>query len=133
MIISIIGDVFGWVMFICYKITRNYGFTIILFTLLMKIILLPISIMVQKNSIKMVKMYPQMNHIKAKFYGNKDMISEEQYQLYKKEQYHPMLDLVPVTLQLVILMGVINAIYNPLKHLLHINQRPFQVLSLHKT
>ena len=120
MLIQLIGDVFGWIMHFCYQIMHNYGLTIILFTFITKIILLPISIMVQKNSIKMVKMYPQINRIKAKYYGNKDMISEEQYQLYKKEQYHPMLDLVPVVLQLIILMGVIDVIYKPLRHLLRI-------------
>lgn len=119
MIMQMIGDVFGWIMYFCYRLMHNYGLTIILFTLLTKIILLPISIMVQKNSIKMVQMYPQMNHIKAKYFGNKDMISEEQYHLYKKNHYHPMLDLVPVILQLIILMGVIDVIYKPLRHLLH--------------
>ena len=96
-----IGSFFGRVMYFCYQIVHNYGLAIILFTLITKVILLPISVMVQKNSIKMVKMYPQINRIKAKYYGNKDMISEEQYQLYKKEQYHPTLDLLPVFLQLV--------------------------------
>lgn len=122
MIIQVIGDVFGWIMYFCYRLVRNYGLTIVLFTFMTKIVLLPISIMVQKNSIKMVRMYPQMNHIKAKYFGNKDMISEEEYNLYKKEQYHPMLDLLPVVLQLVILMGVIDVIYKPLRHLLHMGQ-----------
>lgn len=120
MLIQIIGDLFGWIMYFSYRVVHNYGLTIILFTLITKIILLPISIMVQKNSIKMVKMYPQMNRIKAKYYGNRDMIAEEQYQLYKKEHYHPMLDLLPVVLQLIILMGVIDVIYKPLRHLLRI-------------
>lgn len=119
---QVIDDLFGIVMFFCYKISHNYVATIILFTLATKIILLPISIMVQKNSIKMVKMYPEMNHIKAKCFGNKDMISEEQYNLYKREKYHPMLDLVPVVIQLIILMGVIDVIYRPLRYLLHISQ-----------
>lgn len=119
---QIIGNFFGWIMFFCYKLARNYGLTIVLFTFVTKIVLLPISIMVQKNSIKMVKMYPEMNRIKAKYFGNKDMISEEQYNLYKREHYHPMLDLVPVVLQLIILMGVIDVIYKPLRYLLKIEQ-----------
>lgn len=110
---QVIGNFFSWIMYFCYRIVHNYGLAIILFTLITKVILLPVSLMVQKNSIKMVKMYPQINRIKAKYYGNKDMISEEQYQLYKKEQYHPTLDLLPVFLQLIILMGVVGAIYNP--------------------
>lgn len=122
MIIEVIGNILGRIMYFCYELTHNYGLTIILFTQVTKIILLPVSVVVQKNSIKMVKMYPQLNHIKAKYYGNKDMISEEQYELYKKEHYHPMLDLLPVIMQLVILMGVIDAIYKPLKHILHIGK-----------
>lgn len=110
MIMQVLGKGFGAVMNMCNRIAHNYGLTIILFTFVTKVIMLPVSIMVQKNSIKMVKMYPQMNHIKAQYFGNKDMIAEEQYQLYKKEQYHPMLDLIPVVLQLIILMGVVDAI-----------------------
>lgn len=115
---SLIGDFFGFFMYWCYRFVHNYGLTIILFTLITKIILLPISIMVQKNSIKMVQMYPEMNRIKAKCMGNKDMISEEQFNLYKKHNYNPVLDIIPVVAQLVILMGVIDVIYKPLRHLL---------------
>lgn len=94
---------------LCNKLTDNFWWAIVVFTLFSKIILLPISIMVQKNSIKMVKLYPRMNRIKAKYYGNKDMISEQQYNLYQEEKYHPMLDLIPVIAQLVLLMGVVAA------------------------
>ncbi|MBR3515840.1 MAG: membrane protein insertase YidC [Lachnospiraceae bacterium] len=120
--IDLIGKFFGFFMYYCYRFLQDYGLSIILFTLITKIILLPISIMVQKNSIKMVQMYPELNRIKAKCFGNKDMISEEQYKLYKKNHYHPMLDLVPVIAQLVILMGVINVIYQPLTYLLQMGQ-----------
>lgn len=116
--IDAIGNVFGWIMYGCFKIVKDYGFSIVVFTLLTKIIMLPISIMVQKNSIKMVKLYPEMNRIKAKYFGSSDLISEEQYQLYKREKYHPMLDLVPVILQLIILMGVVEVINYPTQHLL---------------
>lgn len=81
-----------------------------LFTLITKLLLLPVSILVQKNSIKMVQMMPEQNRIKARFFGNKDRISEEQYNLYKEKNYHPLLDLIPTLLQLVILMGVVRAI-----------------------
>ena len=116
--INAIGEVFGWIMYGCFKVVKDYGFSIVVFTLLSKFIMLPISIIVQKNSIKMVKMYPEMNRIKAKYFGSSDLISEEQYQLYKKENYHPMLDLLPVVLQLIILMGVVTVIGNPTDYLL---------------
>lgn len=108
--IAAIGKAFAALLAGCYKIIPDYGLSIVFFTLLSKVILLPISIMVQYNSIKMVKMYPEMNRIKAKYFGNKDMISEENYKLYKKENYHPMLDLVPVIVQLIVLMGVVEGL-----------------------
>lgn len=107
---QIIGGFFGCIMYWCYQLVGNYGWSIVLFTLLTKIILLPISIMVQNNSIRMVKMYPELNQIKVKYFGSKDMISEEEYQLYKRENYHPMLDLLPVCIQLILLMGVVEGI-----------------------
>lgn len=128
MITQTIGDLFGWIMYGCYQVFHNYGISIIIFTVITKIILMPISVMVQKNSIKMVKMYPEMNRIKAKYFGSKDLISEEQYKLYQKEKYHPMLDLVPVVLQLIILMGVIDVIYRPLSHLLRISEESTNAL-----
>lgn len=105
-----LGKFFSLILNWCNGLTGNFWWAIVVFTLITKIILLPVSILVQKNSIKMVKMYPEMNRIKAKYYGNKDKISEEQYHLYQREKYHPMLDLIPTILQLVILMGVVKAI-----------------------
>lgn len=108
--IGFLGKIFGYLMGVCYRIIGGYGSGIILFTVLAKLIQLPISIMVQYNSIKMVKMYPEMNLIKAKFFGSSDLISEENYKLYKKHDYHPMYDLIPVIVQLIILMGVVEGL-----------------------
>ena len=105
-----LGRFFSILLNWCNGLTGNFWWAIVAFTLFTKILLLPVSVLVQKNSIKMVKMYPEMNRIKAKYFGNKDKISEEQYLLYKRENYHPMLDLIPTILQLVILMGVVKAI-----------------------
>jgi YidC/Oxa1 family membrane protein insertase len=116
-IISVIGDVLGWLMYFSYRILPNYFVSIVIFTFLTKIVLLPVSLWVQKNSIKMVKMQPEMNFIKAKYYGNSEKISEEQYELYKREHYQPLADLIPLALQLILLMGVINVINNPEKHI----------------
>ena len=58
-IISFLGNILGYVMAFCYRIFENYGLAIILFTFFTKVILLPVSIMVHKNSIKMVRMQSQ--------------------------------------------------------------------------
>ncbi|HAE16966.1 MAG TPA: preprotein translocase YidC, partial [Erysipelotrichaceae bacterium] len=106
-----LGQLLGPIMGFCYNLTKNYGLAIILFTLFSKIILLPISVWVQKNSITMVKIEPDVNRIKIKHFGDKDAIAEEQQKLYKKEKYNPLASLVPLIAQIVLLMGVVEVIY----------------------
>lgn len=105
-----IVDGLVWLINACYAICHNYWIAIFIFTFLTKIILLPLSVWVQKNSIKSVKMQPQLNHIQAAYMGNKELISEEQYKLFKQEGYNPFLDLVPLFVQLALLMGVVEAV-----------------------
>lgn len=103
-------DAFTWVVMQCYRLCGNYGIAIILFTILSKLILMPVSVWVQKNSIKMVKMQPDLNFITANHYGDKDAIADAQSQLYKKEKYSPFASTIPMILQIILLMGVIEAI-----------------------
>ena len=98
------------VLIFCYQLLGNYGLAIILFTLLSKIVLLPLSVWVQKNSIKLVKMQPDVNFLKAEHFGDGDAIAEGQAEIYKKEGYHPLASLVPLIVQIVLLMGIIAAI-----------------------
>lgn len=106
-------DFLGWIMKGCYSVVGNYGWAIILFTLVSKIILLPISIWVQKNSIKMVKMQPEINRLKAKYFGDKDTIAEEESKIYKKYKYNPLASLVPLIAQIALLLGVVEIVKNP--------------------
>lgn len=107
---DVLYQIFGAVMNFCYKICNNYGVAIIFFTLISKVVLLPVSIWVQKNSIKMVKMQPEINFLKAKYFGDKDTIAEEEAKIYKREKYSPMASIIPLLIQILLLMGVIEAI-----------------------
>ena len=101
---------FSWAMNGCYAICNNYGWAIVLFTLLSKIVLIPVSIWVQLNSIKMVKMQPEINYLNAKHFGDKDAIAEGQGDIYKKYKYNPLASMIPLIIQLIILMGLIEVI-----------------------
>ena len=111
----------GALMRICYSLVRNYGLTIILFTLLTKIILFPVQLLVQKNSIKMVRMEPELHALKMKFIDNKDAYLDAQIALYRKEKYHPMAGTIPLLIQIPIIFGLIDVIYQPLTHILHLD------------
>ena len=101
----------------CWLLVQNYGLAIILFTLATKLVLLPLSIWIQKNSILMVKIQPEVNYLKANMQGNLDAIAEGQSKIFKKAKYHPMLAVVPLILQIVLLLGVVEIIYHPLSYL----------------
>ena len=110
LIVNAVVDVLLWLINGCYAFCHNYWIAILLFTFLSKLILLPLSVWVQKNSIKTVRMQPEMNHIKAAYMGNSELISEEQYKLFKREGYSPFADLIPLFVQLALLMGVVEAV-----------------------
>lgn len=99
-----------WIMNHCYNICQNYGFAIILFTFVSKIVLLPVSIWVQKNSIKMVKMQPEINYLKVQYFGDQDTIAEKQLHIFKREKYNPMASIFPLAIQVILLIGLIEVI-----------------------
>ena len=119
----------GYVMKWCWELLGNYGLAIILFTLCTKIILLPISVWVHKNSIKMVTIQPDINFIKAKYYGDRDRIAEEETALYKKIGYSPFASVVPLLLQLLLLSAVVYIVKQPLTSILHISGETVEALA----
>lgn len=126
-----IAKPFGFIMKFCYNLFSSYGLAIILFTLITKIILFPIALWTHKNSLNFIKIQPQLNHIKAKYFGEKDKISDEQLKLYKQENYHPLAGLIPMIIQLFLLMCVIQIIYNPLSYILSLGKEEIsQILTL---
>ncbi len=95
----------------CYALTQNWWLAIALFTVLVKIILLPLSLWCQKNSIVMVQLMPALNSIKVKHFGDAEAIGEAQTKLHKQMHYHPLLSLVPLAVQILILFGLVDVVH----------------------
>lgn len=123
-----IGVPLGYLMFICYELLHNYGLTIILFSVLTKVILFPLSVKVQKNSIKMVKIQPRLDELAIRYADDKEQMYEEYDKVYKEEKYSPFVGLVPTLIQIPIILGLINVIYNPLQHLLHMDSHSIGII-----
>lgn len=122
---------FGYLMKWCWQLVGNYGLAIILFTLVSKLVLLPISVWIQKNSILMVKIQPDVNFLKVKHYGDTEAIAEGQAKLFKQYKYHPTLSLIPLLIQIVLLMGVVEIIYHPMSYLFGISDEAIRALAAH--
>ncbi len=110
-IIAAPGIAFTAILQACQSITGNWWLALFLFTLATKIVLMPLSIWVQKNYIVMLKLMPDINHIKAQHFGDKETIGEKQNALYHQKHYHPLLSMIPLIVQIIILLCLVNAVY----------------------
>ena len=112
---------FGYLMKWCWELFKNYGVAIIAFTVLTKIVMLPLSIWVHKNSIKIVKIQPEVNFLKVRFFGDRERIAEEESKLHKREKYNPLISIIPLAIQIILLFAVLYIIKEPLTHVLRID------------
>ena len=110
--INFLAKIFGYLMDWCYALVPNWVLAIALFTLVTKIILLPVSLWSNRNGLKMVSIMPQINRIKARYYGDREKIDEAQAAMYKETGYHPLLTMVPLIIQIIILLGLIGVIHS---------------------
>ena len=109
---SAIASVLQLIVQPCYALTGNWWISILLFTLITKVILMPMALWVQWNSIKMVQIMPAINRLKVKHFGDRETIGELQNKLNKEQGYHPLLSLVPLAIQIIILFGLVDVIHS---------------------
>ena len=109
---SVIASVLQVIVDPCYALTGNWWLAILLFTLITKVILIPMSAWVQWNSIKMVQIMPDVNRLKVKYFGDRETIGERQNKMNKEKGYHPLLSLIPLAIQIIILFGLVDVIHS---------------------
>lgn len=111
---SFLASIFGTILNFIYNIVNNYGFAIILFSILLKVVLLPLSIKQQKTMIKTTKLQEQMKALQFKYKNNPEKLNQETIRLYKSENMSPFSGCLSATLQLVILLAVFYMVKSPL-------------------
>lgn len=120
-IMKIFGWPLGFVMLGCYLVTgNNYALAIVLFTVVTRILLLPLSIKQQKEQAKLQLFQPKLENIQKKYGNNRERYNEEIQKLYTEEGYNPMSGCLPSLVQFPILFGVIDVVYKPIYHILRV-------------
>ncbi|MDE0053693.1 MAG: membrane protein insertase YidC [Gammaproteobacteria bacterium] len=99
----------------------NWGVAIILMTLVIKIILYPLSHASYKSMAKMRKLAPQMKRLQERHAGDRQKLSQEMMELYRKEKANPLGGCIPMVLQ----MPVLIAMYWVLYESVELRQAPF--------
>ena len=120
-IMTVFGLPLGYIMWAMYQIVHNYGVAIILFTIVTKLLLIPLAIKQQKSTIKLQIIQPKMQEIQAKYKNNPQKMNEEIQALYERENYSMTAGCLPMLIQFPIIFGLLDVVYRPLTHLLHIS------------
>ena len=112
----------GWLMWVVYEYVgfHNYFLTIFLFTLLTRILMFPLSLKNQKSMMDRARLAPRLERIQKKYANDKQKLQQKQQELYQKEGVSMFGGCLPTMVTMVVLFGVIAAIYSPLKFLMQI-------------
>lgn len=121
-IYDIVGVPFGYLMSWIYDFVGNYGVAIVLFTVVTKLILLPVNYHTQKNSARTQLLNPKLEKLKKSYQNNPTKLQEEQQKLYQQEGVNPMSSCLPSLIQMILLFGVLDVVYKPLTHILHFSK-----------
>lgn len=119
----------GYILGFIYSFVDNYGWALVIFTILVKIILLPLTLKQQKATIKMQQVQPKLKELQEKYAADKQKMSEETMKLYKEYGVSPMSGCLPLLIQLPILFGLYGVIYQPITYMLHMGDKISELLA----
>ena len=122
LIYEMFGYPLGFIMWGIYYLVKNYGIAILLFTLVTKILLFPLSVKQQKNTAMMSAFQPKLQALQKKYANNQQKLQEEQMKLYAEEGINPMSSCLPMLIQFPVLFGIIDVVYRPLTHIMHFSK-----------
>lgn len=115
--ISFFANLFGYVLNFLYEFVGNYGLAIILFSVLVKIIMLPISINQQKTMKKSQKINDEMKQIQFKYKNDPEKMNQEVMDLYKREKLSPFSGCFSAIVQIILLFAVFYLVRSPLTYM----------------
>lgn len=119
--ISFFANIFGYILNFIYSIINNYGIAVILFSVLLKIVLLPLSIKQQKTMKKTEKLQKEMSALQVKYKNNQEKLNQEMMDLYKRNNMNPFTGCLGPIIQIILLFAVFSLVREPLTYMLHIN------------
>lgn len=111
----------GWVFNLIYEVVKNYGVALTLFTVLIKLVLLPLSIKQQKSMVKMQQIQPLLNDIQQKYKDDPQKQQAEMMKFYKENKVNPTGGCLPLLIQMPILICLYQVISYPLTYMLGMN------------
>ena len=119
---------FAWLVRLFYDLTNSYGVALILFTLVIKLIMLPFQMKSKKSMMRMSRVSGQMQELQKRYAKNQAKLQEEMQKLYEEEGVNPMSGCLWSLLPLPILMALYSIIRQPITHFMMLSKDVLQTV-----
>lgn len=114
---SFFANIFGYLLNFIYNFVNNYGLAMILFTLVIKLVMLPLSIKQQKMMKKSSKLQEKMKVLQFKYKNNPEQLNQEMMNLYKEEKMNPFSGCLSTIIQFILLISIFYMVRSPLTYM----------------
>lgn len=112
--------ILGPLMRMLYQMIPNFAVTMIVFTVIIKLLMLPLMIKQQKSMAKMSVFTPMINEIQQKYKNNQEKMQEEMVKLQQEYGYSPTAGCLPMLVNMLVLFGMVEVVYRPVQYILGI-------------
>ena len=116
-ILGIIAKPMGLLLDLLDGFIGNYGLSIIIFTVFVKLCLYPLYIKQTKSTAMMSEMQPKIKAIQNKYANDQEMMNIKMQELYKEEKFNPMGGCLPMLIQMPIIMGLFALLRHPMRYI----------------
>jgi len=120
--LAFFANIFGYVLKMLYSVVGNYGWAIILFSIIVKVLMLPISIKQQKTMKKNEKIQGDLKQLQFKYKNDPEKLNQEMMALYKREGMSPFSGCLSSIIQIILLFSVFLLVRQPLTYMVKMDQ-----------
>ena len=114
---KLITEPLGWIIWAIYKVVQNYGLTILIFTVVVKFLLMPLQLKSQRAMRKQQKIQPKIAELKKKYANDQQKMQTEMMKLYKENGVSMTGGCLPLLIQFPILFTLYHIIQKPLTYI----------------
>ena len=114
---GILSEIFGYALNFLYNLISNYGVAIIIFSVFLRLLLIPITLKQQKSLQKNGKIQEEMKVLQVKYKNNQEQMNKEMMDLYKREGISPFSGCLSGILQIIIILAVFWLVSQPLTYM----------------
>ena len=114
---GIIAKPIGYLLALIYKLVGNYGISLIILTVIVKLVLYPLYAKQIKSTANMSDMSEKSKEIQKRYANDKEKMNEEMQKLYAESGFNPMSGCLPMLIQFPIIMGLFALLRNPMKYM----------------